>query len=214
MSHRLLLTSGGLTNDLLVNSLQKMIGKPFEEAAVCFVPTASVAEGGHHDWFVEDLNRIYSLGWKQFDILDFNGQPSSITLGRLSTSDVIYVEGGDTYALARSIHDNNLAEGLLELLETKVYVGVSAGSMIFSQDFTSRLIALYGDQAASFQNNQRRHISPLNLFDWFIKPHANFNSEERLSIEFPCYVIDDETAVQVLGKAVTVISKGRWHLEE
>jgi dipeptidase E len=37
---KLLLTSGGVTNDSIRNALVDMLGKPIEEADALFVPTA------------------------------------------------------------------------------------------------------------------------------------------------------------------------------
>ena len=113
---KLLLTSA-LRNQTLRQALHDLLGKPFASANVVYVPTASLAEPGDHGWFVADLNRLYGLGWHEFDILELNGLPRQMVLGRLLHADVIYVEGGSHYHLARSITGNGLAGGLLEALE-------------------------------------------------------------------------------------------------
>lgn len=209
---KLLLTSGGIRNDSNLNTLKEMLGKPFNEANLCFVATASMAEGGNHDWFVDDLNRVYNLGWKQFDILDLNGLPRDMTIERLQAADVIYVEGGNTYALAKAITDNDLADDLLGLLETKVYVGVSAGSMIFSKDLTKRMVAWYGEGEELYNANGKQQLSPLNVFDWYFKPHVDFAAWEAKDKGFPYYAVDDQTALKVADNKVEVISEGRWEL--
>jgi dipeptidase E len=55
---RLLLTSAGIQNESLKAALIDLVGKPFDQANVVFIPTASVAASGHHGWLVEDLNRV------------------------------------------------------------------------------------------------------------------------------------------------------------
>ena len=80
-----------------------MLGKPFGSANVVFVPTASVAEPGDHGWVVTDMSRLHGLGWREFDVLELNGLPRQMVLDRLFHADVIYVEGGSHYHLARSI---------------------------------------------------------------------------------------------------------------
>ena len=70
---KLLLTSSGLRNQTQRDALHDLLGKPFASANVVFVPTASLAEPGDHSWFVADLNRLYDLGWREFDILELNG---------------------------------------------------------------------------------------------------------------------------------------------
>jgi len=211
---KLLLTSGGLRNGSILNTFKDMLDKPFHEATLCFIPTASLAEAGDHGWFVDDLNRIHSLGWKQFDILSLEGLPKEMILDRLNVADVIYVEGGNTYALAKAIVDNDLAGTLLSILKTKVYVGVSAGSMIFSKDLTERMVAWYGEDEALYNANDMQQLSPLNVFDWFLKPHVDFTDWKAEDMSFPYYAIDDQTAIKVVGSKVEVVSEGDWEFVE
>ncbi len=77
------------------------------------------------------MNRLHGLGWREFDVLELNGLPRQMVLDRLLHADVIYVEGGSHYHLARSITGNDLADGFLEVLESRVYVGQRR--MIFSR---------------------------------------------------------------------------------
>ncbi len=85
---KLLLTSSGLRNETLRQALRDLLGKPFEAANIVYIPTASVAEPGDHGWFVEDMNRLHGLGWREFDILELNGLPRQMVLDRLLHADV------------------------------------------------------------------------------------------------------------------------------
>jgi dipeptidase E len=217
---RLLLTSAGLRNQTLRQALSDLLGKPFSTANIVYVPTASVAEPGDHGWFVADLNRLHGLGWHEFDILELNGLPRRMVLDRLLHADVIYVEGGSHYHLARSISGNGLADGLVEALEHRVYVGVSAGSMIFSRHLDERSASVFGDVADLHVLGATTLEPPLGLFDWYLKPHlysADFPGRgdawaDRIAAQadFPVYFIDDETAVRVDGDKTDVVSEGRW----
>jgi dipeptidase E len=187
-----------------------------------YVPTASVAEPGDHGWFVEDMSRLHALGWREFDVLELNGLPRRMVLDRLLHADVIYVEGGNHYHLARSITGNDLAGGFLEVLESRVYVGVSAGSMIFSRNLTEHSADVIGDAADLRVLGATTVEPPFGLFDWYLKPHLyspDFPERsdawaERIAAraDFPIYFIDDETAVRVSDDKVDVISEGRWRL--
>src|ERR1700743_2369030 len=97
-----------------------------------------MAAPGDHRWVVEDLSRLRDLGWRELDILELNGLPKPMVLSRLRHADVIYAEGGNHYHLAGRISANGLAAELAGLLEEKVWVGVSAGSMIFSRNLSRR----------------------------------------------------------------------------
>ncbi|MDV7215711.1 Type 1 glutamine amidotransferase-like domain-containing protein [Streptomyces prunicolor] len=216
----LLLTASGLRNEMLWDALRDMLGKPFGSANVVYVPTAWVAEPGDHGWFVEDLNRLHGLGWREFDVLELNGLPRQLVLDRLLHADVIYVEGGNHYHLARSITGNGLADGFLEALESWVYVGVSAGSMIFSRHLTAHFADVIGDTADLHVLGATTVEPPFALFDWYLKTHlCSPDFPERDDAwadhivewaDFRLYFIDHDTAVRVRDGKVDVVSEGRW----
>ena len=217
---KLLLTSTGLRNQTQRDALHDLLGKPFASANVVFVPTASLAEPGDHSWFVADLNRLYGLGWREFDILELNGLPRQMVLDRLMHADVIYVEGGSHYHLARSITGNGLADGLLHALEDRVYVGVRAGSMIFSRNLNEHSADIIGDTADLHVLGATTLDPPLGLFDWYLKPHLyspdfpergeDWADRIAAQADFPIYFIDDETAIRVDGDQTDIVSEGRW----
>lgn len=216
----LLLTASGLRNETLRDTLRDMLGKPFGSANVVYVPTASVAEPGDHGWLLADMNRVHGLGWREFDVLELNGLPRRTVLDRLLHADVIHVGGGNQYHLARSITGNGLADGFLEALESRVYVGMSAGSMIFSQNLTAHSADVIGDTADLHALGATTVESPFGLFDWYVKPHLHSpNFPERddawadriaARADFPVWFIDDDTAVRVRDDTVDVVSEGRW----
>ena len=217
---KLLLTSSGLRNQTQRDALHDLLGKPFASANVVFVPTASLAEPGDHSWFVADLNRLYDLGWREFDILELNGLPRQMVLDRLMHADVIYVEGGSHYHLARSITGNGLADGLVHALEDRVYVGVSAGSMIFSRNLNEHSADVMGDAADLHVLGAMTLDPPFGLFDWYLKPHLyspdfpergdDWADRIAARADFPIYFIDDETAIRVDGDVTDIVSEGRW----
>lgn len=217
---KLLLTSAGLRNETLRQALRDLLGKPFASANIVYLPTASLAEPGDHGWFVADLNRLHGLGWHEFDILGLNGLRRQLVLDRLLHADVIYVEGGNQYHLARSITGNGLADGLLKALEDRVYVGMSAGSMIFSRNLSERSARVLGDTEDLHVLGATTLDPPLGLFDWYLKPHLyspdfpergdDWADQIAGRADFPIYFIDDETAIRVNGDETDIVSEGRW----
>ncbi|GAA3233443.1 Type 1 glutamine amidotransferase-like domain-containing protein [Dactylosporangium siamense] len=217
---RMLLTSSGLTNDTLLDALRGLLGKPFSEADVVCVPTASVAESGDHGWLIQRLHRMYGLGWRTFNVLELNGLPRQTVLDRLLRADVIYVEGGNHYHLARSITGAGLTDDVLEALRSRVYVGVSAGSMIFSRHLDEHSGEVIGDLADLHALGATTLTPPFGLFDWYLKPHLDSPDfperddawADRIAAraDFPIYFIDDDTAIRVVDDTVDVVTEGRW----
>lgn len=217
---KLLLTSGGLRNETQRATLRDLLGKPFEEANVAYVPTASLAEPGDHGWLLAGMHRVYDLGWREFRVVELNSLPRQLVLDRLLRADVLYVEGGNQYHLARSITGNDLASDIIKALESRVYVGVSAGSMIFSRNLTEHSADIIGDTADLHLLGTTTLQPPFGLFDWYLKPHLyspDFPERDdpwadRIAAraDFPIYFIDDQTAIKVDGDKVDVLSEGRW----
>lgn len=217
---KLLLTSGGLRNETQREALRELLGKPFEEANVAYIPTASLAEPGDHGWLIAGMNRVHDLGWREFRVVELNSLPRQMVLDRLLRADVLYVEGGNQYHLARSITGNDLAADILEALESRVYVGVSAGSMIFSRNLTEHSADVIGDTADLHLLGATTLQPPFGLFAWYLKPHLDSPDfperddawADRIAerADFPIYFIDDQTAIKVVDDKVDVISEGRW----
>jgi dipeptidase E len=189
---------------------------------VAFIPTASVAAAGDHRWFVEDLNRLHSLGWRELDILGLNGLPAQLVLERLRHADVIYAEGGNHYHLANSIIANGLAAEMADILQSKTYVGVSAGSMIFSRNLSEQTADAFAEHDDLQILGDAPARSPFGLFDWYVKPHLNspgfpgrtldWYEQAAAKLSFPVYALDDDSAVRVRGSEIDVISAGQWRL--
>jgi dipeptidase E len=217
---KLLLTSFGIANESMKKSLHSMLGKDFSEAKLVLIPTASVAENSEHSWFVKEMNQVFNMGWKEFHIVPLNGLPKSVIVERLKTADVIYTTGGSVYHLARSISINGLTEDFAKLLEEKVYVGSSAGSMIFSRHLNRRSADLFDETKDLTILGTETIASPFNYFDWYIKPHLYSEEfpertdpwiEKKASeVDFKIYAIDDQTAVQVIDGKVDFVTEGKW----
>jgi dipeptidase E len=218
----MLLTSAGLRNDLLKSALADLAGQRFAAARVVFIPTASVAASGDHGWLVEDLRLLHSLRWRELDILELNGLPVPLIVDRLRHADVIYASGGNQYHLANSIIANGLTAELADLLESRVWVGSSGGSMIFSRNLSERTAAAFGETEDLAILGQTPARPPIGLFDWYLKPHLNSSSFpnrtpawfERAAAQLDCpvYALDDHSAVRVRGDQVDVVSAGEWRL--
>jgi dipeptidase E len=116
-----------------------------------------------------------------------------------------------------------LADGFLNALEDRVYVGVSAGSMIFSRNLDAHSADVMGDAADLHVLGATALEPPFGLFDWYLKPHLyspGFPERgdawaDRIAAraDFPVYFIDDDTAIRVNGGEVDVVSEGRWRFQ-
>jgi len=214
---KLLLTSGGLTNPTMREALEDLVGKPLDETKLAFIPTAANVEKGDKEWLINDLSDAKSIFFS-VDIVDISAIPKELWLPRLEDTEVMLFGGGNTFHLMHWIEKSGLKELLPRLLETRVYVGISAGSIVAcptlltSQD--DRLL-YYEDEAKG-----RTNTIGLGLVSFHVRPHLNSsyfpNIKEPLlkklaeQIKEPLYGIDDDTAIKVHDGEISVVSEGEW----
>lgn len=213
---KLLLTSAGLSNKSIISAFLELAGKSFTELNLAFIPTAANVEKGDKSWFIDDLINLKNLGFKSIDIVDISAMSQDIWKPRLEQAEILYFEGGNTFHLMHWVEKSGLKELLPEMLKTKVYVGVSAGSMVACKSLDlSTSERLYSEEIMEHEKDEG-----LGFLDVLIRPHlnspyfpdVNLENLEKMSKEFPetFYAIDDNTAIKVVDEKMEVISEGVW----
>jgi dipeptidase E len=210
---KLLLTSEGFTNQSISNVLLDLAGKPFSELSLAYIPTASNVEDGDKGWVIDHMVGFKKLGFKSIDIVDISALPKDLWFPRLQAADVFLFEGGNTYHLMHWMEKSGLKELLPELLKTKVYVGISAGSMIAGPRFSGKLY--YSTNIDEYNKNKS-----LGLVDFMFMPHlnssdfpkVNLENLEKIAKEFPetSYALDDNSAIKVVDDKIEIVSEGVW----
>ena len=219
---KFLLTSAGVTNTSIHDSLVDLLGKPIAECDALCIPTASYGHpmaGPGRAWaFIsgrEPRTPMCELGWKSLGVLELTALPS-IEAERwvqwVREADVLLVNGGDALYLCHWMRQSGLADLLPSLLET-VWVGLSAGSMVMTprigEDFVQWKPPTAGDET-------------LGVVDFSIFPHVEnpdlptntMAAAERWAADIAgqAYAIDDQTAIKVVNGTVEVVSEGQWKL--
>ncbi len=213
---KLLLTSNGFSNATIVRALKRMAGKPFSRLNLVFIPTAANVEKGNKGWLADDMFRANKLGFKLFDIVDFTAVPKDVWLPRIKRADILMFGGGNTWHLLHTIKKSGLAAMMPKLLTTRIYVGISAGSMVTAKRISmSQSNVCYLNTFGNVKDERG-----LGFVDFQLRPHLNSKHHKKIRIPIiermakkladPVYAIDDETAIAVTGKKVTVVSEGKW----
>lgn len=211
---KLLLTSSGLANDAIKKVFFDLVGKQPEEISLAFIPTASNVETGDKSWLAEDIQLLENLGLGVVNTVDISVVERSVWEAQLRSADVLFFEGGNNFYLMDWVNKSGLVDLLPEFLETKVYVGVSAGSMITGPD----LLLSVSQQLYEEDLEKTENMAGLNLVDFYVLPHYNSSyfslvREEGIrsaveGIRKKIYVLDDDLAVKVEGDRVEVIGSG------
>lgn len=215
---KFLLTSAGISNKTIEDELKKIIGKNFEGLKMLFCTTASNYDGGEmNEWLIDDLEKLKSLGFK-IDICDINGVGKDIFLPRFEWADVFYFEGGNTQWLRSCIKNSGLEEYLLKLLETRIWIGASAGSCVLCPTVCNSCQDLFDEKIAGFSTDG------LGLVDFQFIPHFNNEFFQKINSENlenasknlleidgkKLYIVDDNGAISVNGKSIKIVGEGNW----
>lgn len=213
---KLLLTSSGITNKSIEKALLELLGKPFKESNLTFVPTAANMEEGDKSWLVNDMNKFKNLGFALFDVIDISAVSKSIWLRSFEKADVIVFGGGSSRYLLERMTKSGAREFLPKLLENKVYTGISAGSMV-----TAQKVSLPSENLLYYENTQKlKAVMGLGFVDFEIRPHLNSPWFPRVRLDFldklaektkiSFYAIDDNTAIKVVDGKISIVSEGEW----
>jgi dipeptidase E len=109
------------------------------------------------------------------------------------------------------MHQSGLADLLPSLLQKKVYVGMSAGSMLVTPTFGVQYDGIDPPTGSD---------KALGLVDFALHPHLDHPSlpdnslvhleQWAAGVNVPAYAIDDQTAIKVSDGVVEVVSEGQW----
>ena len=212
---RLLLTSAGFTNKSIVNCLKDLSSEPHENLNLLFIPTAANVEIGDKNWLINDLVNCQKIGFKSIDILDFSSVERKIWQPRFESADILFFGGGNLHYLMECVKKAGLDKLLPKWLDNKIYVGLSAGSMLVGKWWSCKIDSQLYDEPAG----PDRYYC-LGLVDFFIIPHLNSNEFPKVRIENlkktlaeidkPIYAFDDNSAVVVNNAKIKVVSEGIW----
>lgn len=211
---KLLLTSNGLANKSIVAALFELVGKSAEKTNVTFIPTAANAEEDDKGWLINDLVNIKNQNFNQIDIVDVSALPKESWLPRFEHADVLIFSGGHSRHLMHWLRKSGLADVLPGLLKTRVYVGISAGSIV-----TAPTLAMSSSTEAPFAYEDDTYDGKgLRLVNFHIHPHLNspdfpkaraeYLQEKAKEVPETIYGLDDQSALKVVDDKVEIVSEG------
>lgn len=218
---RMLLMSGAVQQGPTMDALLDLLGKPLAESRCVVVVDAILPFPGDKSKLIADLERFRALGWAECDVLSLFAGPPALVESRLRSADLIFGYGGSNHWLAHAWTSTGLAPLLRELLDEKVYLGVSAGSMIFSRQHAAAVAAF--DDQEEVEMLQLDSVGPaVALFDWVVMAHLGapyfpdatdeWAAASAARLGGPVWFLDDASALVVRDPSADpeVVSSGHW----
>ncbi len=210
---KLLLTSAGLSNQTIIKAFNTLVGLPNNKIKIAFIPTASNVEKGDKGWLIEDYANLKKQGY-EVDIVDISAIPQKIWKPRLESANALFLGGGNTFHLMHWVKKSGLDKMLPELLKTRVYAGISAGSCIAGPTIYNSVQNLFGEKY------NLKIEKGLSLVDFQLIPHLNSDYFPKIREAYlkkaskdlaeAVYAVDDNSAVVVNGSKIEVVSEGKW----
>lgn len=135
---RVLLTSAGLETEEIKECFMNMAGKDMSCVKALFIPTAAI-DAGAIGVLPKCMNDLLKCGIPENNIKVYDLH-IGMEIEELQQYDVIYLCGGNTHYLLERINDTNFNKTLMEYINNNgLVIGVSAGSLIFSNNLQDNL---------------------------------------------------------------------------
>lgn len=213
---KLLLTSGGITNPTIAKALEELLVKPKSESVIAFIPTAANVEEGDKNWLIQDLYNINKQGYKHVDIVDISALTEDAWRPRLENADVLFFGGGNTFHLMHWLQRSGLDEMLSDLLKTRVYAGISAGSMVTGKSISiNQSEKLYYEDLGKYDNE-----AGLGFVNFSFRPHLNSShfpnvnptvlEQHAKELAEAIYALDDQMALKIVDDQLQIVGEGKF----
>lgn len=216
---KLLLTSSGITNKSIAEAVLNLAGVPAGKVKLAFITTAANIEGGDKGWLIDDLRHFQEQQYESIDIIDIAGIPKEKWLPRLEDSNLICFGGGYEQYLARILRESGLKELLPDLLKTRVYMGISAGSMVAGAFLTEDLLkVVYPENELEGELETSLGYVDCNFIPHYNSPHFPLARKKVLEsldkVETPLYALDDQSALKIVDGKIEIVSEGETFITD
>ena len=212
---KLLLTSAGIKNDSIAKAILELVELPADKVRAIFVPTAANVEVGDKEWLITDLNNFEKQGYESVDIIDIAAVPRTVWQPRLESANLICFGGGDVQFLAKVMRESGFRDVARELLKERVYMGISAGSMVAGRFLSRELLrVVYPEESQPEPLEEALDLVDCNFIPhlnspWF--PQARKEVVEALTdLKHPLYALDDESALKIVEGRIEVVTEGEY----
>lgn len=157
-------------------------------------------------WIESDKAKMTEMGFT-YDVYDIKGKDATTLRQELSTYDVIYVTGGNTFYLLHHARLSGFDVVIKDLINRGVvYIGGSAGSCIMSPTIKHVMTLDHPEQVPELTD-----YTALNLVPQLIVPHAGRKKytarHEQIKAEYGDQILflrDDQAVIVNNGKAEIV----------
>jgi len=210
---KMLLTSTGLSTPKIAHEFFSLIvlniPKDPSQIKIAFIPTAAVSDE-EKEHAEQSKQQLLTLGIKEENINIVNVD-HVISFEELKNDDAMFVCGGNTFYLLNQMKKMNFEIALNRFLsENKLYVGVSAGSIVVTPS-----IDVANVEPADPNDVGLTDFTGLNIVDFEVSPHVpevvSYESVEKYShtTKNKIYAFDHDCALTIHDNKVGFVGDGK-----
>jgi dipeptidase E len=199
---KILLTSAGFENPIVGNEFLNLVNKTPSTIKILFIPTASRTE--EELYYVEkSKEELLSIGIEEKNIITFN-LDYNLSEEELNKIDVIYICGGNTFYLLHRVRETKFDKVIMDFVSSgKVYVGVSAGSLLAGPNI--KVKDLYKDNDIGIKD-----FRGLNITDITVIPHYTEEAKEKIQeikedSKYEIITLTDSQALLIIDSDIKII---------
>lgn len=210
---KLLLCSEAFHTPNTIQACVDLVGKPKNQISVAIINEAYAMEEGDKYWTVNNLHSAAQNFTGGLDIINLLALPLDEVERRIAPHDVLFVIGGHMDYLMHVLNKTGFSTLLPKLLQTKVYVGSSSGSIVLGNRLPTEVYAtIYGDGGPREDWDIREY---LGIVDFAFLSHLNSttfpkNRQDTLltathNYHGTVYSLADDAALVIDGDRVSSI---------
>ena len=181
--------------------------KPFKDLKIAYIITASKSVPStaylerHRQFFKEQKYNI-----QEFDL---DGKNEDELRNFLKDFEAVYMEGGNSFYLLKSIRESGFDKVVKELIpKGLIYIGASAGSYVACPTIE---MALWKHQD-KYDHHGITDYTAMNLVPFLMsvhyKPEYNDLLKDKISkARYPVKILDDDQAILIEGDTIKLIGK-------
>ena len=190
---------------LLIGGLPPVLGRPFNQFKMVHVITAS--KGVTNLAYFERNRAFFKAEGYQSEELDLDGKNENELRKVLQGKELVYVEGGNTFYLLKSIRESGFDKVIKELLpKGLIYMGASAGSYVACPTIEMAGIKnqdMYDHHGVT--DLTAMNLAPFLLFVHYKPEHRQLLKEKISHTTFPVKILTDEQAFLITDGKVELI---------
>jgi len=203
----------------IIKKISELVGKRASEISVAIINEAYAVESGDKRWLIDELGYISRKFGGEIDFVNLLALDIKEIQARLDKADIVWCLGGSTDYLKSVIDKSGLSKLLPKLIETKVWVGSSAGSSVLGVrgSYKSNSVIYQGEV------HEKQPLKYFEIVDSCIFPHIGGEFVPKNAFEiciteskenkYPVYALSDKSAIIVDGNKIYMIGKNSHKLE-